>query len=405
MGLLLQTEQLRARHDSAVDVPAAGRGDRRHGEASPSSEARRSATANASVGSSPALAANHVVTGAAVRCDAWAARPASASRASTSASVGGSTPAAAAKRAIHSSAVTSRTVARRASGTVGRVAARSRAAQVMAVKRGVDQPPSRFPDAVVAEEPMQIRVDGVTLTTTMRTPGHDFELAAGFCWAEGALAGTTVRQIRYCATGSAELTHWNTVTVDTAAGDRGAAAVPRLSPTTAACGVCGVDDVAVLCERLAPVGDGPPRPLDLAVVAAVESTAKARQELFAKTGAVHAAAAFDLTTGDLVILREDIGRHNAVDKVVGRLLLDGILPAASRASDDDAPPEGLGLFVSGRASFEMSQKAWAAGFRWLVCVGGVSSLAIEVARRANLGLAGFLRAGSFTVYVPEEPLP
>jgi FdhD protein len=132
-----------------------------------------------------------------------------------------------------------------------------------------------------------------------------------------------------------------------------------------------------------------PPSLDAEVVAKVAAAARHRQSLFEETGAAHAAAAFDPTTAEIALVREDIGRHNAVDKVVGRMRLDGALPAA-----------GLGLFVSGRASFEMVQKAWAAGFAWVVAVGGVSSLAIATAKEGNVGLAGFLRDGSVTVYSP-----
>jgi FdhD protein len=123
------------------------------------------------------------------------------------------------------------------------------------------------------------------------------------------------------------------------------------------------------------------------VIALVDGSVRAAQPLFDKTGAVHGAAAFDLDTGELGAVREDIGRHNAVDKVVGSLYLDGALPAG-----------GLGLFVSGRASFEMVQKAWAAGFACVVAVGGPSSLAVTTATTANLGLVAFVRGDTHTVY-------
>jgi FdhD protein len=115
------------------------------------------------------------------------------------------------------------------------------------------------------------------------------------------------------------------------------------------------------------------------------------QELFTATGSVHAAAAFDLAGGDVSLVREDVGRHNAVDKVVGRLVLDGGVPASS-----------LGLFVSGRTSFEIVQKAWAAGFAALVAVSAPSSLAVEAARAAGMTLAGFARSGRLNVYAPCE---
>ncbi len=244
---------------------------------------------------------------------------------------------------------------------------------------------TRAPDHVIVEEPLEIQLDGQLVTVTMRTPGYDFELAVGFCHGEGLLDGATVLQIRYCATGSAVETNFNTVTVETGI-DR--PPVPaRLTTTTAACGVCGSQSIDELTARLNPLADPPPLSVETAAKAA--AAARAQQTLFEETGAVHAAAAFDLTTGDVTLVREDIGRHNAVDKVVGRLRLD-----------DALPPEGLGLFVSGRASFEMVQKAWAAGFAWVVAVGGVSSLAVATARRGNVGLGGFLRDASLTVYTP-----
>lgn len=241
------------------------------------------------------------------------------------------------------------------------------------------------PDKVVVEEPLEIRLDGELVTVTMRTPGHDFELAVGFCHGEGLLDGATVQQIRYCATGSALETNYNTVSVDTDVVGRVLA--PRLTTTTAACGVCGSQSVDELTARLKPSDDAPA--LDIALVARAAAAAREQQSTFDATGAVHAAAAFTMERGEIVVLREDIGRHNAVDKVVGRLRLDDGLPASNFA-----------LFVSGRASFEMVQKAWAAGFRWLVAVGGVSSLAVATAKQANLSLAGFLRDGAMTVYVP-----
>ena len=261
---------------------------------------------------------------------------------------------------------------------------RGRTEDVLATRATADGT-RRRPDKVVVEEPLEIRLDGELVTTTMRTPGHDFELAVGFCHGEGLLDGATVQQIRYCATGSALETNYNTVSVDTDVGARGLA--PRLTTTTAACGVCGSQSIDDLTARLKPLSS--PVDLGFEVVERAASSARAQQSTFDATGAVHAAAAYGIDSGDIVVLREDIGRHNAVDKVVGRLRLD-----------DALPPTGLALFVSGRASFEMVQKAWAAGFAWVTAVGGVSSLAIETARVGNVGLAGFVRDDHMTVYVP-----
>jgi FdhD protein len=242
------------------------------------------------------------------------------------------------------------------------------------------------PDEVIVEEPLEIRLDGRLVATTMRTPGHDFELAVGFLHGDGLLAGAPVRQVRYCASGSALETGFNVVEVDT--GGVAPPAEARLGATTSSCGLCGRASLDELAARLAPLAAGTGW-LDPAVLTGVPETVGARQSLFQATGSVHAAAAFDPTTGAVTLVREDIGRHNAVDKVVGRLLLDGGVPAT-----------GAGLFVSGRASFEMVQKAWAAGFSGVAAVSGPSSLAVETARRANLALVGFLRGDSMNVYAP-----
>jgi FdhD protein len=261
--------------------------------------------------------------------------------------------------------------------------ARGRSAQVMVRRGGVDA--GRVADRVIVEEPLEIRLDDHLVTTTMRTPGHDYELAAGFLHGEGLLGGATVRQVRYCATGSAVETEFNVVSVDTG----GLAPVPaaRLVPTTSSCGLCGSRSVEELTARLAPLTE--PGPVVPAVLAGVAAAVRARQELFEVTGSVHAAASFDPMTGEVDVVREDIGRHNAVDKVVGRLLLDGRVPDT-----------GHGLFVSGRASFEMVQKAWAAGFSVVAAVSGPSSLAVDAARSANLALVGFLRGEAMNVYAP-----
>ncbi len=241
------------------------------------------------------------------------------------------------------------------------------------------------PDSVIVEEPLEIRLDGHLVATTMRTPGHDFELAVGFVHAEGLLGGARVQRVRYCATGSAVGTEFNVVEVGT--GGIAPVPAPRLGTTGSACGLCGSAAIDQLADRLAPL-DGRVT-VDAAVLARVPDRVRAVQTLFEATGSVHAAAPFDPATGEVWLVREDIGRHNAVDKVAGRLLLDGRLPAT-----------GAGLFVSGRASFEMVQKAWAAGFGLVAAVSGPSSLAVGTARRANLGLVGFLRGASMNVYSP-----
>lgn len=248
---------------------------------------------------------------------------------------------------------------------------------------------SRSPDQVIVEEPLEIRLDGTRVTTTMRTPGRDYELAVGFCFTDGLLAGAPVQTVRYCATGSAVDTAFNVVTVET--GGAAPEPAPRLTTTTSSCGWCGTDQIDDVAGRLTPLPAGPV--FDPVLLAELPDLVAPHQELFAATGGVHAAAAF-ATDGEVVLVREDIGRHNAVDKVVGRLLLDGRLPASQ-----------LGLFVSGRTSFEIVQKAWAASFGTVVAVSAPSSLAIQAATRAGITLAGFARPGRVNLYTDPPPPP
>jgi FdhD protein len=250
------------------------------------------------------------------------------------------------------------------------------------VRRIAGEDDGRRPDKVVVEEPMEIRLDGQRVTTTMRTPGHDYELAVGFCHTDGLLAGAPVQQVRYCATGTATDTKFNVVTVET--GGVAPPAAARLTTTTSSCGWCGSDQIDDLAMRNPPLPSH--TPISVEVLMGVAEAVAPQQELFDATGGVHAAAAFE-ADGTVRLVREDIGRHNAVDKIVGRLLLDGHLPAA-----------GLGLFVSGRTSFEIVQKAWAAGFTTVVAVSAPSSLAIETAERAGITLAGFARPGRLNLY-------
>lgn len=243
----------------------------------------------------------------------------------------------------------------------------------------------RAPDVLAVEEPLEIRLDGRPVTTTMRTPGDDHELAVGFAHAEGLLDGVRLHGVRSCGLGLDERAAFNVVDLSTAG--TAPPPTPRLTAQTAACGVCGSADVDALLARLRPLAAPPEVPVE--VLLAVGERVRPAQELFAATGGVHAAAAFT-RDGEPVVVREDIGRHNAVDKVVGRLRLDGRLPA-----------HGLGLHVSGRAGFEIVQKAWAAGFGTVVAVGAPTSLAVEVARTAGITLAAFLRPGGLNLYSPE----
>jgi FdhD protein len=227
-------------------------------------------------------------------------------------------------------------------------------------------------DEVAVEEPVEIRVDGEPLAVTMRTPGNDEELALGFLYGEGLIDRP------HEAGPSADLAA-NTIEVSgPLKRDPGA----RSFYTTSSCGVCGkgaLEEVAVHAERL-PAG---PR-VHRSLLAALPE--RLRQPAFERTGGLHATGLFG-ADGDLLLSREDVGRHNAMDKVVGRALLDGLLPLHDRI-----------LCVSGRLGFELVQKAAVAGAPILVGVGAPSSLAIELAAEQGMTLAGFAREGSVNVY-------
>jgi FdhD protein len=211
-------------------------------------------------------------------------------------------------------------------------------------------------EEVAVEAPFAIQLAGETLAMTMRTPGHDAELTAGFLLAEG----------------------------HDPRGTAGARVVKRGTLSSAACGVCGRDDIEELVARLAPV-EGETQ-FTRSVLSSVMQHLPEHQPSFARTGGLHAAA---LVTNDgrFVVAREDVGRHNAVDKVLGRAALDGLLPLSSHF-----------LVVSGRTSFEIVQKAVMAGVPAIVAISAPSSLAIELAERFRVLLIGFARGGGFTVY-------
>ncbi len=236
-----------------------------------------------------------------------------------------------------------------------------------------------FVDELAVEEPLEIRLDGVVVATTMRTPGDDVELAAGFCHGDGLLGGAAI-------VGVDNGTGPGVVGIST--GGAAPPPVPRLGVTSSSCGMCGSTAIAQLTAHLVPLDRARTAVFGDALIAAVPSTVRSAQALFASTGAVHAAAAFS-AGGSVEIVREDVGRHNALDKVVGRLLLDGRLPAGE-----------LGVFVSGRASFELVAKAWAAGFGTVVAVSAPTALAVATARQAGITLAGFTRPGRFNLYTP-----
>jgi FdhD protein len=248
-------------------------------------------------------------------------------------------------------------------------------------------------DRVAVEEPLEIRLgyeiggkrQTSSVSITMRTPGDDADLAAGFLFAEGIIrAKDEIAVIKPCrGDNTIRVELEDDVSVDLEG-------LQRHFYTTSSCGVCGkasldalsvqgIDPVAMLTGQFS-----------RDTLASIPDRLRAAQTTFDETGGLHAAAAFD-PHGELLVVREDVGRHNAVDKVVGALLADGRLPAGD-----------LGLMVSGRASFELTQKALVAGIPLLAAVSAPSSLAVELAREFNITLIGFLRGDTFNVYAGEE---
>ena len=239
-------------------------------------------------------------------------------------------------------------------------------------------------DEVAAEEPLEIRISGETLAITMRTPGHDRELVLGLLYAEGMIRGTEdVGGIAHCGRTGDEGRE-NTIEVTPAAGVVITLPLERKTVTTSACGVCGRRSIEDLLTRASAVPLGRTLPADV-IVRAVTAI-KDSQPLFSRTGGCHGAVLSSFE-GTRVAAFEDVGRHNAVDKVVGSMLLAKKVPLADHV-----------LVVSGRASFEIVQKAALAGIPVVASVSAPSSLAVELARGMNLTLAGFVRAGGFNVY-------
>ena len=245
-------------------------------------------------------------------------------------------------------------------------------------------------DSLVTEEPLEIRLSAggrtQTAAVTMRTPGHDFELATGFLHAEGLLSGPP-RQVSYCADVERADQQFNVVTVET---DGPALEVPvRSGIVSSACGVCGSASLEALHDRgLRRIPDGPTIPVD--VLYGLPDALRAAQGVFETTGGLHAAGLFTVD-GTPVAVREDVGRHNAVDKLVGWGVLGGRLPLAETA-----------LMVSGRCGYEIVQKAVSAGIPLVASVSAPSSLAVAVAEDFGVTLVGFLRGRRCNVYAGRE---
>jgi FdhD protein len=274
------------------------------------------------------------------------------------------------------------------------------ASSAIEISKHRDGQRSATSDHVAVEEPLEIRLGYSTaegrafrsISITMRTPGNDSELAAGFLYSEAIVrhAGD-IAAIEVCGPPAPDSGNHNVIRVEldkTVEVDL--ARLQRHFYTTSSCGVCGKTSL----DALRVVG-AEPMPSSSAcfaenVLLAMPGKLRELQATFDETGGLHAAGAFD-TDGTLTVTMEDVGRHNAVDKVIGRLLLDGKLPASN-----------LGLMVSGRASFELMQKALMAGMPLLAAVSAPSSLAVELAQEFNMTLVGFLRGNTFNVYAGEQ---
>ncbi len=266
---------------------------------------------------------------------------------------------------------------------MGRVTARRRASHVTA------EDSITRPETLVVEEPLEIRVNGKPLSVTMRTPGSDIELAQGFLLTEGVIGQRDdLLTVRYCkGNGPDNLNTYNVLDATLAPGvEMPEVDITRNFYTTSSCGVCGkasLDAVRTI-SRHSPGDDA--SQVKAETLSTMPEALRAEQKVFASTGGLHGAALFDVG-GTMLAVREDIGRHNAVDKVVGWAL-----------EQDRLPLTGTVLLVSGRASFELTQKAVMAGIPVLAAVSAPSSLAVDLASQSGLTLVAFLRGESMNVY-------
>jgi FdhD protein len=255
-------------------------------------------------------------------------------------------------------------------------------------------------DTLAVEEPLEIRVAGEPLAVTMRTPGNDVELAAGFLVSEGIIHhGAQFRSAIHCGgpgtggslAGAPENTY-NVLDVTLAPGVAGPDPDrSRNFYTTSSCGICGTASIDAVETVSAYDVAADPMTIDAAAILRLPDRLREQQAVFEKTGGLHAAALFDAGTGELLVVREDVGRHNAVDKVVGWAVLS-----------DRLPLRGTVLQVSGRASFELVQKAVMAGIPMLSAVSAPSSLAVELAARSGLTLVGFVRGANLNAYTRDD---
>jgi FdhD protein len=244
-------------------------------------------------------------------------------------------------------------------------------------------------DDLTVEEPLEIRIGRKTLATTMRTPGHDEELAAGFLVSEAIVR--TRDKIDKFSRPSSSANRENIIIVDLVAGVKVKFnSITRFGTISSSCGLCGKNSIEAIRQNLPPIDSAPNVRIEIETLLSLPDRLQKQQGDFARTGGIHAAGIFDLK-GKPQIVREDIGRHNAVDKAIGRAFLDGLLPLDRHV-----------LLVSGRASFEIMQKALAAGIPIVASVSAPSTLAMNFGRESNQTLIGFLRPPSFNIYSHTE---
>jgi FdhD protein len=272
---------------------------------------------------------------------------------------------------------------------MGRVTARR---PVLRLDLGTGATTTR-PDTLAAEEPLEIRVDGRPLAVTMRTPGDDLDLAHGFLLTEGVIADVAhIAIARYCdSVDDAGRNTYNVLDLDLAPGvPAPVVGIERNFYTTSSCGVCGKASIDAVRTKTSYEPRGDTTPVRPEILVGLPDALRAAQKVFDKTGGLHAAGLFT-ADGELLALREDVGRHNAVDKVLGWALRQGLVPLAGHI-----------LMVSGRASFELVQKALMAGVPTLAAVSAPSTLAAELADESGMTLVGFLRGTSMNVYTGAE---
>ncbi len=256
------------------------------------------------------------------------------------------------------------------------------------------KPAQSTEDVLAVEEPLELRVNGRRLAVTMRTPGNDIDLAAGFLVSEGVITkGEHFNTARYCAGASVDgVNTFNVLDVTLGPGvSPPAPSLERSLITTSSCGLCGKESIdAVRTKSAFSIADDPMR-VDAELLTTFPELLREGQNVFEKTGGIHAAGLFDARTGELLVLREDVGRHNAVDKVIGWAVKENRLPL-----------RGTVLMVSSRASFELTQKALMAGIPMLAAVSAPSSLSAEFAAEVGMTLVGFLRGNSMVIYAGGE---